>query len=438
MKMMNQSKQRIPVRWWILFWLFMSYVVWYLDRTNISIAATHIMKEYNWNAAQFGMVMSAFFIGYALTQIPGGWLSDRFGGSKVIQFGTIWWSIFTMLTPAGITVATMSAIRLMMGVGEGVNAPAHIALTTQWMPRREYARACALFLLGMPVGIMLTMPTAAWITNAWGWRWVFYIFGAVGFTWCLIWYYYGRDIPEQHPSISKEEIDLIRGDQDPPEIMKQPLRWKIILSDWSVWATVISYFSQNYSWYLFMSWLPGYLILARGFSFTKTTYSAMIPYILASFSIPFSGWLSDKLTQKFGPNKGRRWLISAGFLGAALFTVLSGYTSSGTMVVVYLTLAVGFLTLNHPPFHAIPQHISAKDGGVIFGMVNTSGTVAGILAPALTGFIAVLSGNHWEYALYFAAAVSVCGAITILTMSLKVVSADAAPEAPDVALTGEA
>lgn len=226
---MGHAKRLVPVRWWIIFWLFISYVVWYLDRTNISVTAIHIMNEYGWNAAQFGFVMSMFFAGYALTQIPGGWLSDKYGGSKVIQAGTTWWSIFTMLTPAGATLPLMALIRVMMGVGEGVNAPAHIALTTQWVPRREFGRACALFLLGMPIGIMITMPLAAWITNEWGWRWVFYSFGAVGFVWCAIWHYYGKDMPEQHPDISKEEIELIRSDQDPPEVMKQPINWKSIL-----------------------------------------------------------------------------------------------------------------------------------------------------------------------------------------------------------------
>ena len=409
----GRQKRVVPVRWWITFWLFTSYVVWYLDRTNISVAAAHIMKEYGWNPAQFGVVMSLFFAGYAITQIPGGWLSDKYGGSRVIQAGTLWWSIFTILTPAGMTVATMSAIRFMMGVGEGVNAPAHVALTTQWMPRREFARACALFLLGMPIGIMLAMPLAAWITLLWGWRWSFYSFGAVGFIWCLIWYYYGADRPERHRSIDKAEIALIRGDQDPPEVMKQPINWKQILSNRSIWGTIIAFFSQCYGWYLFMSWLPGYLVLARGFSFSQTAYSAMLPYVVSTFTIPFSGWLSDKLTDRYGPNRGRRSIIRVGFLGAALFTLLSGHTTDGTMAVVYVSLAVGFLTLNYPPFHSIPMHISAKDGGVIWGMVNTMGTIAGVIAPALTGFIVVLSGNRWDYALYFAAATTAFGAIGI-------------------------
>ena len=416
---MSEKKRLISVRWWVAFWLFLSNVIWYLDRTNISVASTHIMKEYGWNPAQFGIVMSAFFLGYALTQIPGGWLSDRFGGSRVIQFGTIWWSIFTILTPAGMTVATMAFIRCLMGLGEGVNAPAHVALTAHWMPRREFGRASGLYLMGTFGGIMLTMPIAAWITLKWGWQWVFYSFGAVGFIWSAIWFYYGRDNPEQHPKISKEEIELIRSDQESAEKMKQPTDWKRILGCWQVWGVVISFFAENYGFYLYVSWLPGYLMLARGYSLSKTAYTAAIPFAVSVIASALSGVVSDKLTQKYGVNIGRRSIVFTGFLGAAFFTILSGYTASNTMVVVYLTMAVAFLAINHPMYYAMPIDISPKDGGVIYGMINTSGTIAGVVAPALTGFIVVLSGSHWEYALYFAAFVCVLGAIMISLVKIR-------------------
>lgn len=419
---MNEKKRLVPVRWWIAFWLFISYVVWYLDRSNISVTATHMMKEYGWNAAQFGAIMSAFFLGYGITQIPGGWLADRFGGSKVINLGTVWWSIFTMLTPAGATIFMMSIIRFLMGVGEGVNAPAHVSITSQWMPRREYGRASALYLIGVPIGIMITMPTAAWITNHWGWRWVFYISGFVGFIWCAIWAYYGRSRPEEHPSISKEEIALIRGDQDAGVKTKEPTDWKALLSSPAVWCTVLSYFACNYCMYLYLSWLPGYLILAKGFSFNKTAYTAMIPWLFALFTIAISGFVSDKLTQRFGPNIGRKYLIYAAFIGVGLFTVLAARATSDFFVVFFLSMAVGSLMIAYPSYYTIPMDISARDGGVIYGMINTSGTIAGVVAPVLTGIIVVMSGNHWEYALYFAAAVAAVGAILISFVNVKSIS----------------
>lgn len=419
---MNEKKRLIPVRWWVAFWLFVSYVVWYLDRTNISVAATHIMKEYNWNAAQFGAVMSAFFAGYALTQIPGGWLADKIGGSRVINLGTAWWSIFTMLTPAGATVFMMGIIRFLMGVGEGVNAPAHISITTQWMPRREFGRASGLYLLGCPLGIIITMPTAAWITNAWGWRWVFYLFGLVGLIWCAVWRYYGRDTPEEHPRISKEEIELIREDQDAGVKVKEPTDWKAILTSKAVWGMVLSYFAQSYCMYLYLAWMPGYLTMARGFSFTKSAFSTMIPWVFALLATMISGIVSDKLSRKFGLNVGRKYLIYAAFIGVGVCTALAGYTSSDTLVILYMGMAVGSLFIAYPCYYAMAMDVSAKDSGVIYGMVNTVGTFAGVTAPALTGVIVVLTDNKWQYALYFAAAIAVLGAVMISFVNVRSIS----------------
>lgn len=419
---MEKKKRLVPVRWWVAFWLFVSYIIWYLDRSNISVTAKHIMEEYHWNAAQFGAVMSLFFIGYGVTQIPAGWLADKYGGSRVINVGTIWWSIFTMLTPFGGTVVSMAIVRFLMGLGEGVNAPAHVSITTQWMPRREYGRASGLYLLGVPLGIMITMPTAAWITNTFGWRWVFYSFGLIGFLWAAIWAYYGRNTPEEHPSISKDEIELIRQDQDPGMKIKGATDWKGILASRNVWGTVASYFCVSYCMYLYLSWLPGYLMMSRGFSFNKTATSAMIPWICALFASLVGGVVCDKLSHKFGRNIGRKYMIYTGFIGVAIFTAMAGYTSSDKFVILYLSLAVGSLFLTYPSFYAIPMDISAKDSGVIYGLINTFGTIAGAVAPTTTGIIVVLSKNHWEYALYAAASIAVLGAVAMLFVNIRKIS----------------
>lgn len=180
----EKTSRILPVRWRIAVLLLLSYVVWYMDRTNISIAGVPMMKEFGWTAADFGMVQSAFFIGYALTQIPGGWAADRWGGSKVILLGTIWWSVFVFLTPFAATLTMMCAVRSVMGLGEGVNAPTHTSLTARWMPKREAGMAQAVYYIGMPVGIMIAMPSTVWLTQRWGWQASFYVFAFVGVAWC--------------------------------------------------------------------------------------------------------------------------------------------------------------------------------------------------------------------------------------------------------------
>ena len=407
----------LPVRWWIAILLFLSYVVWYMDRTNISIAGPVMMKYFHWSAAQFGMVQSAFFIGYAITQIPGGWLADRFGGSKVILIGTLWWSVFVFLTPFGATLTMMCVIRSLMGIGEGVNAPTHTSLTARWMPKSEAGMAQAVYYIGMPVGIMITMPTTVWIMTKWGWQMSFYSFAFVGVLWCLLWLWYGRDRPEAHRRVSAEELNLIKSDQDPPEVMDRPTEWKTIFTNKSVWGLSISYFFHNYLWYLYMSWLPGYLVIGRGFSLLKTGIFTTIPYLVACLTMPLGGYLSDSWTRRYGPNIGRRVPIVIGMTGCGIFLVLAAHTPDAYTAIAYISASMGFLTLNYGAFWSTPINLSSKDAGVISGAMNTSGNIAGIFAPTITGLLVTFYHNKFENAMYFGAFLALVGIVVLWTIA---------------------
>jgi sugar phosphate permease len=412
---MKSRKGLLPVRWWVAVLLFLSYVVWYMDRTNISIAGPVMMKHFGWSAATFGMVQSSFFIGYALTQIPGGWLADRLGGSKVIFWGTIWWSIFVFLTPLAPTLTMMYVVRSLMGLGEGVNAPTHSALTARWMRRSEAARAQSIYYIGMPVGIMITMPTVVWIIQTWGWQMAFFSFAFVGFVWCAFWWWYGRDKPEQHPKISQEELDYIKSDQDSAEVMSQPTDWKAIFTNRGVWGVSLAYFFHNYLWYLYMTWLPSYLVMSRGFTLMKSGLFTVIPYFVACITMPLGGILSDHWTKTYGPNIGKRLPIVIGLGGCGIFLVLAAHTPNAYTAIAYVAASVGFLTLNYGAFWSAAIDLSAKDAGVITGFMNTSGNIAGIFAPTITGMLVTFYNNKFENALYFGAFLAVVGIVILWT-----------------------
>ncbi len=403
----------VPVRWRIATLLSLSYMVWYMDRVNISIAGPVMMKHFNWTAAEFGLVQSAFFIGYAFTQIPGGWLADRFGGSKVIFFGTMWWSLFVFITPFGATLALMMLIRGLMGTGEGVNAPTHAALTAWWMPKKETGRAIGYYYFGMQLGTMFTMPLTVWILGKYGWEMCFYSFAFVGVAWCIVWRWYGCDRPELHRSISKEEINYIESDRDSAEVMEQATDWKTLFTNRYVWGLAISYFFNNYLFYLFMAWLPSYLVMDRGFTLVKTGIYAMLPYMVSMVSSPLGGVLSDYWTKKYGSHIGRSLPIQIGLAGCGVFLILAAYTPNAYFAVAYLCASVGFLNMNFGPFWSAALTISSKDGGVIGGFMNTLGTVAGIVAPAVTGFVVTASANKFEYALYFGAFLALLGVVVV-------------------------
>lgn len=403
----------VPVRWRIAVLLLLSYVVWYVDRTNISITGPVMMKSLGWSAADFGIVQSAFFIGYAITQIPGGWMADRWGGSRVILVGTLWWSAFVFLTPFAATLTMMCALRAVMGLGEGVNAPTHTSLTARWMPKHEAGMAQAIYYIGMPLGIMFTMPTTVWLTERWGWQSSFYVFAFLGVIWCLVWLWYGRDRPEQHPDMTMVELQKIKSDQDPPEVMNQPTHWREVFSNSAVWGLAVSYFFHNYLWYLYMSWLPGYLIIGRGFTLLKTGLFTTIPYIFACITMPLGGWLSDAMTKKYGPTIGRRAPIVIGLGGCGIFLMLATNTPDAYTAIAYISASMGFLTLNYGAFWSAPISLSPKDAGVISGLMNTSGNIAGIFAPAITGFLVTYYHNNFDVAMYFGAALAVAGIVVL-------------------------
>jgi len=252
------------VRFSIIVLTFLSVVIAYMDRVNISVASAPIMKEFGWNAGQWGVILSAFFVGYLILQIPAGWLSDKFGGKRVLASGVAWWSLFTAVTGLATSFKSMWVIRAALGLGEAVTFPAITAISSRWIPLNERARAQAWNLSGMALSLALSMPLCAWVISSFGWRWTFYSFGVLGFIWTAYWLFYAKDDPEDHKSVNSQELDLIRSGRKTATVMGSDTR--TVLSKGPVWALSINYFFQNYSWYLYLTWLPGYLVMARKFS----------------------------------------------------------------------------------------------------------------------------------------------------------------------------
>ena len=155
------QSSRVPQRIRMVIFFFLSNLICYMDRVNISVTAPVIMKEFGWNEAALGVILSSFFWGYTLLQIPGGWLADRFGGKRILSMGVLWWSLFTMLTPLARSVGGMTAMRALMGIGEGVNFPSVQSMTAKWIPAGERSRVSGFTLSGVSVGNIIAFPLAA-------------------------------------------------------------------------------------------------------------------------------------------------------------------------------------------------------------------------------------------------------------------------------------
>lgn len=394
------------VRTNIVILTFLSIVIAYMDRANLSVASVTIMKEHGWNTAQWGSILSAFFVGYLILQIPAGWIADKIGGKRVLAVGVAWWSIFTAVTPFAKSLNSLWIVRALMGLGEAVTFPAETAIASNWVPSKERARSQALNLSGMALSLAVSVPISAWIISTYGWPAAFYFAGLLGLIWTLFWLWYAKDRPSDHPKVNQEELVLIGKGHGAKKEHSNDM--SAVLKSGPVWALAINYFFQNYSWYLYLTWLPGYLVMARHFSILKMGIYGMLPYLGAFVITNLAGYISDRMIPKIGVTRARKYIMYAAFGGSALFLYLGAMAATGGMAVLWITLAVSFLSMNFSSFWALPIDLGPKNAGLISGLMNTFGTIAGIIAPIITGFIVNATGS-WVYALSVAIILSIIG-----------------------------
>jgi ACS family sodium-dependent inorganic phosphate cotransporter len=394
--------QRWPQRVNVVVLLFLSVVVLYMDRVNISVVAPVLMKELGWDEAVMGTVLSAFFVGYFLTQIPGGWLSDRWGAKGILGGAVAWWSLVTMLTPFARTTSSMMAIRIALGLGEGMSPPCLYTSVARWVPVSERSRVASFLATGMYVGIAFAFPLAVWIMTHLGWPWVFYLFGLTGLIWSAAWYRLVTSNPEDHPRVSAEELQYIRQGQQPTS-PTHTIPWARFFRAPAFWALLCAHFCTNWTWYTFLTWLPTYLVQARGFSLEQMGTVAMLPYL----AMIVFGNLIQHGTSITTVRKLSQTLT---FLGAALFLFLLTHTTTPGLTVLSITLGLGFLACFSSGMGINHLDIGPKYAGVLVGLTNTAATIPGILAPVITGFIVKFTGD-WNTVFYLAIVVMLVGTV---------------------------
>ena len=389
---------------------FTSNLICYMDRINIAVTAPVIMSEFGWDEAALGIILSSFFWGYTLLQIPGGWLADRYGGKKVLGIGVLWWSFFTMITPLARTVVNMTVVRALMGLGEGVNFPSIQSLTSRWIPSQERSRVMGFTLSGISVGNILAFPLATWIMITLGWRYVFFIFGLFGFIWCIFWRFLAANRPEEHKTILPQELEYIRAHR--PEIPPlEKIPWKEISSKVQVWALVINHFCVSWGFFMFLTWLPTYLIKAHGFSIKEMGIYSTLPYLAMVIGSNGSGWLADyfiKRTENI--TLIRKVFHTISLLSAAVFLIFLAQAETKISVITLVTLALGMMSMTGSTTGPNAMDIGPRYAGIIMGMQTTAGNIAGVIVPIAVGFIISLS-NRWDLIFYTAAGILTLGVI---------------------------
>ncbi|HEX8302675.1 MFS transporter [Sphingomonas sp.] len=408
-------KRPTLVRHHVLWLTVLAYMITYMDRVVISTAAPYIREEFGLTTAKMGWVLAAFQLAYALFQVPGGWLGDRFGPRRALTGVVAWWSLFTAATVLSWNMTSLIVFRFLFGMGEAGAFPIATRSLSRWILPAERGWAQGVTHAGSRAGGAITPFIVAALIGWWGWRAPFVIFALVGLIWAAFWWVYYRDLPREHQGVNVEELALIEAELGVGDKTRRAVPWKQILSAPQMWLLSLTYFCYGWGIVTFLQWTPTYLHDARGFNLAAIGLAASAPLAAGVVGDLLGGFISDRLLHRTGNlTWARRIVMLLGFALAAFAVPLAAISPEPVIAVAWFALAVFGLELVVGVAWAITLDIGGDSAGSVSAVMNTFGNLAGTIAIIVTGYVA--SSNGWNSALFVIAGFAVIGAL----LSLKV------------------
>ena len=377
------------IRWRIVLLLFIAGFINYLDRSALSVAAPAVMQELHMSPANLGLVFSTFFIGYAVFNTIGGWAADRWGGKRVFSCAILTWSVLCGTTGLATGFGSLLVIRTFFGMAEGPLATTINKIVNNWFPHKESATAFGFANCGLPLGGAVAGPVVGLLTAAYGWRIAFAGVACLGLIWLVFWQRMATDRPHQHPRVSEEERQLIGSDrsvsEDPADL--KPLG--AYLRQPAILAAMISYFGYSYILFFFLTWFPSFLMMDRHLSLKSMSLATVLPWLLGFIGYGLSGVLSDLIFRRTGNAlRARKWVLIVCLGTAGICVALAGTVTTTVSALLLMAVAVFALYLSGSTYWALIQDtIPGAKLGSVGGCVHSIANCAGIIGPALTGFL---------------------------------------------------
>ena len=387
----------------ILTMLVILGMVTFLDRINISVAGSSIMHDLNLSPSEWGWVQSAFILSYGLMQIPMGAMGDRFGHRKILSLIVLWWSLFTAFTGLAGGLASLLVIRFMFGIGEAGSSPCSTGVISRWFEKDEVGKAQGYVWAASRMGGALTPFVVIPVMMSVGWRAAFYLLGALGIVWAVVWYWYYRD---------RDEKLEVRGERKPSS-SDQPQGISLVshlASNTQFWLICGMYFFYAFGSWFFFSWFPTFMELGRGFDKSELTYAVAVPFVMSMIGNIAGGHLTDKLTRKYGIKTGRKALGSTSLAVSAVCMFLAAFIPGKMAVFIFLSLCFGIFDLMLPSAWALCIDLGKRQAGTLSGAMNTAGNIGGFCCGILFGQLVQQSGNY-NLPLYMIAAMLVVSAV---------------------------
>ncbi|MFT3961862.1 MFS transporter [Propionivibrio sp.] len=410
-----QSGFRWKARYTVLSILWLGWLFSFLDRMVISVALPFISKDFQLDAASQGIILSTFFAGYALFQIPGGMLADKFGPRRVLAIAIVWWSIFTSITGMVSSFAVLLFCRFIFGVGEGCFPGASWKTIATYFPPKEKATATAIQGSVNTLGPAIASLVAAGIIAAYGWRTVFIALGIPGMLVALAIWVYIKDDPSKHPHVTPEDLAELNAEANVMKAAQKSdgtgITFKDFLKTSVLWQMVLIWFFFDITFWGFISWLPSYLMKVRGFSLLQTGVYGSLPFFVGTFGMLLGGYLSDRF-------KGsRKWLFIPAAMVAAFCLYLTFSVAAAEMAVVAQCVSAFFMFVAFAAFWGlVVDSIPAEIMGASSGTVNFGGQVAGFVSPFVMGYLIDLNHGSFDMAFMFLIAGTVASVFVALTV----------------------
>jgi sugar phosphate permease len=412
----NSISKPSRIRWVVLLLISLMYLITYMDRTGISIAAPAMAKEFGLSQTAVGIVFSVFLWAYAIGQIPLGWLADRLGPRLVLLIIVPFWSLMTAMTAMAAGVASLIGIRFVFGLAESGAFPAATRGMQLWFPKAERGIVHGVTHSFSRFAVAIVPFLAVSIMVAFGWRWIFYLFGVAGLVWSVAFYLLYRNLPEEHPKVNRSELVQIRGRYPDGSIRPIDLHqqlappWRIIFRSANMWYIAAGYCCFYYGTYFFMTWFPTYLLEYRHLSLKSVGMLASLPLLAGMVGDIVGGTLTDAVYRKTGKLKFARRVVAApAMLASGACLIPAGMAHSAWTAIFCLTASLFFLELVISPAWAVPMDVGGEYSGTVSGVMNMAGSLAASISPIVFG--ALVQRGSWIAPFLISAGVLLTGAL---------------------------
>lgn len=384
----------------ILALLFLGWSLGNLDRYIMNYAVVSITGDLQLDASSTGIILSAFFLGYAIMQIPGGWLADKFGAKRVLLMAVIMWSIFTGLTAIAWSLTAMIVIRFLFGIGEGGFQPSSSKIIATIFPKEERGRAMSIMLTSGGIVSLIVPLLAAYLLGTIGWRMMFIIIGAIG---AIIAFLYWKYIQLPQDKATTAGTENTTNKVNFKELLKTPLMWNLIIAYFCIYAV---------NWGL-VSWIPTYLQKNRGLDLMSIGWAQTIPAITTIIGVYGSGYIIDKLPKGMEKVLGS---ISCAVIGLLLYLMFTAKTVTlfiGYQTVVSIFIAFVITLLPVIVLKKLPSSIT----GSAMGIANTGGQLAGFVTPMAIGFMVDAFNGSFDAAFWMLIGFALICIVSLVTLN---------------------